>query len=466
MRTETTLLDGDRARLDVEVPAERVEHDLEHTLRHLAHQVRVPGFRKGRVPPQVVLQRLGREEVLDETLREHLERWYADALGVSRLKPIEQPDIDWKELPDEGEAFHFSATVRIRPKASLPDPLVLEAPRHDDSVPDELVERELEQLRREGSPLVPVTDRAAQAGDYVELDFRGRAADGSDLPGAVAEGYHVELGARRILPQMEEAIVGMRPGEQATIEVEFPEDYPSPSLAGTTATFDLNLRAVEQRELAPLDDELARRVSEFDSVDELRADVERVLGERIKREVDGLYRGAVGQALGRVVIIDLPDALIDQRVGELTMGLARAVGERGIPFRRYLELRGQTLEDVQAELRDDAIEGLRRELALEALADRDKIQVSDELLEERLRIDAIAEGIEDVDEILQQVLSSPAKEDAREDLRFQLALDRAVELATPIAPELAEARERIWTPEKEGDEGEAKPALWTPGDPR
>ncbi len=275
----------------------------------------------------------------------------------------------------------------------------------------ELVERELEQLRAEGSPLVPVTDRAAQAGDYVELDFRGRAADGSDLPGAVAEGYHVELGARRILPQMEEAVVGharraSRPRSRST----FPEDYPSPTLAGTTATFDLNLRAVEQRDLAPLDDELARRVSEFDSLAELRADIERVLGERIEREVDGLYRGAVAQALGRVVIIDLPDALIDQRVGELTMGLARAVGERGIPFRRYLELRGQTLEDVQAELRDDAIEGLRRELALEALADRDAIQVSDELLEERLRIDAVAEGIEDVDEILQQVLSSPAKE--------------------------------------------------------
>ena len=164
MRTETTLLEGDRARLDVEVPAERVEHDLQHTLGHLAHQVRVPGFRKGRVPPAVVLQRLGREEVLDETLREHLERWYSDAVNVSRIKPIEQPDIDWKVLPDEGEPFRFSATVRLRPKGVLPDPLVLEAPRREDEVPQELVERELENLRKEGSPLVPVTDRAAAGG--------------------------------------------------------------------------------------------------------------------------------------------------------------------------------------------------------------------------------------------------------------------------------------------------------------
>src|SRR3978361_461333 len=129
MRTETTLLEDDRARLDIEVPADRVEHDLQHTLGHLAHSVRGPGFRKGRVPPAVVYQRLGREEVLDETLREHLDRWYADALNVSRLKPMEQPDIDWKVLPDEGEPVRFTATIKLRPKGSLPEPLVRAPPR-------------------------------------------------------------------------------------------------------------------------------------------------------------------------------------------------------------------------------------------------------------------------------------------------------------------------------------------------
>jgi trigger factor len=466
MRTETTLLDDNRARLEVEVPAERVEHDLQHTLGHLAHQVKVPGFRKGRVPPQVVLQRLGREEVLDETLREHLERWYGDALGYSRLKPIEPPDIDWKVLPDEGQPFHFTATVKLRPKATLPDPLVVEAPRQSDAVPEDVVERELEQLRNEGSPLMPVEGRGAVLGDFVELDFRGKAADSSDLPGAFAEGYHVQLGAGRILPEMEQALIGMRPDERTSIEVPFPADYPSPSLAGSTASFDLHLRAVTQRDLAPLDDDLARRVSEFDSLSELRADVERVIGERITKEVDGLYRGAVAQALGKVITLEMPDLMVQQRTGEMLMALARAVGERGIPFQRYLELRGQTVDDIQHELRDDAIEGLRRELALEALADRETIEVSDELLEERLREDAAAEGIDDFEQIVQEVLASPAKEDAREDLRLQLALDRAVALATPISPELFEAREQIWTPEQEHGTGEAKPELWTPGDPR
>ena len=466
MRTETTLLEGDRARLDVEVPAERVEHDLQHTLGHLAHQVRVPGFRKGRVPPAVVLQRLGREEVLDETLREHLERWYADAVNASRIKPIEQPDIDWKVLPDEGSRSTSRPPCACGRRARCPIRSCSRRRATTTPCPQSSSSASSRSSARRARRSSPSTDRPAQLGDFVELDFRGRAADGSELPGAFAEGYHVELGAGRILPQMEQGVVGMRAGEQKTIDVDFPPDYPSPSLAGTTATFDLNLRSVEERDLEPLDDELARSVSEFDSVAELRADVERVIGARVKAEVDGHYRGAVAQAIGRLVIVDMPEPLIDQRVHEMTMSLARAVGERGIPFRRYLELRGQTLEDVQAELRVDAVEGLRRELALEALADRDAITVSDELLEARLREDAAAEGIEDLEALVQEVLASPAKEDAREDLRFQLALDRATELATPIAPELAEAREQLWTPEKEEDSGEAKPELWTPGDPR
>ena len=277
----------------------------------------------------------------------------------------------------------------------------------------------------------------------------------------------MQLGVGRILPEMEQAVIGMQPGERKSIEVPFPADYPSPSLAGTTANFDLHLRAVSQRDLAPLDDELARRVSEFDTLAELRADI-----ERVDRRAHHARRSTASTAArsprrsARSITVEMPELMVQQRTGEMLMSLARAVGERGIPFQRYLELRGQTVDDIEAELRDDAIEGLRREMALEALADRDAIEVSDELLEQRLREDAAAEGIEDLERIVQEVLASPAKEDAREDLRLQLALDRAVELSTPIAPELAEAREQIWTPEKEGDEGEAKPELWTPGDPR
>src|SRR4051812_35199476 len=165
------MLEEGVARIDVEVPADRLAHDIEHTLGHLSTSVRIPGFRKGKVPPRIVMQRLGREEVLEETLREHLMRWYADALDESTLHPVGRPEIDWDALPGEGEPFRFSATVKLRPKGRLPEPLSLEAPRADADVPADEVARELERLQVSTSPLRDVADRAAQVGDFVELDF-------------------------------------------------------------------------------------------------------------------------------------------------------------------------------------------------------------------------------------------------------------------------------------------------------
>src|SRR4051794_37847947 len=165
------MLEEGRARIDVEVPADRLAHDIDHTLGHLSTSVRIPGFRKGKVPSQVVLQRLGREEVLEETLREHLMRWYADALEETPLHPVGRPEIDWDALPAEGEPFRFNATVHLRPKGTLPEPLELEAPRSEPDVPADEIERELEELRLSTSPLKAVDERQAKLGDFVELDF-------------------------------------------------------------------------------------------------------------------------------------------------------------------------------------------------------------------------------------------------------------------------------------------------------
>src|SRR4051794_17633835 len=183
------MLEEGRARIDVEVPVDRLAHDIDHTLGHLSTSVRIPGFRKGKVPPQVVLQRLGRDEVLEETLREHLMRWYADALEQTPLQVVGRPEIDWDAFPPEGEPFRFNATVSLRPKGRLPEPLTLEAPRADATVPEDEIERELERLQMAASPLREVADRPAQAGDFVELDFTA-SIDGKPVRGTSAFGYH------------------------------------------------------------------------------------------------------------------------------------------------------------------------------------------------------------------------------------------------------------------------------------
>src|SRR5690349_8012951 len=183
------MLEDGLARIDVEVPADRLAHDVEHTLGHLSASVRIPGFRKGKVPPRVVMQRLGREEVLEETLREHLMRWYADALDESPLHPVGRPEIDWETLPDDGEPFRFFATVKLRPKGVLPKDFTLEAPRAEVSVPEDEIERELERLQVATSPLKAVDDRPARMGDFVELDFSAEIG-GKPVRGTAAMGYH------------------------------------------------------------------------------------------------------------------------------------------------------------------------------------------------------------------------------------------------------------------------------------
>lgn len=431
VKTTATLLDDDRARLDIEVPADRLEHDIEHTLHHLAHQVRVPGFRKGKVPTRVVYQRLGREEVLDETMREHLSRWYTDALEVTTVKAVGRPEIEWEALPGEGEPLRFSALVKLRPKGQLPADLVLEAPRDDGALPADEIDAEVERLQLAYAPLKPVEGRPAQRGDFVEIDFEA-AVDGRKAEGARAKGYHAELGSGRLLQGIEEGVVGMAVGERKDVEVTFPDDYPSSTFRGRTVTFSLALHGIEERDLPALDDGLARLASEFDTLVDLRGDIEQVLQARLDEEVEARYRSAVLDALGQAVEVELPEELVEEKTDELVYSLARGFERQGVSLAAWLQQTGRGPEQVRAELRPDAVDALRKEIALEALADREQVAVDDAELERVLREDAADQ--ESVDEIVQELLASDAKERMREDLRLRLALDRATELATPTRP--------------------------------
>src|SRR3954452_30699 len=458
------MLEEGRARIDVEVPADRLGHDIDHTLGHLSTSVRIPGFRKGKVPPQVVLQRLGREEVLEETMREHLMRWYTDALEEVPLHPVGRPEIDFDELPREGEPFRFNATVHLRPKGSLPEPLAIEAPRAEVSAPADEIDRELERLRVETSPLRAVEGRPARTGDFVELDFSA-SIGGKPVKGTSALGYHAELGSGRLLEEIERGVLGMAPGERKQIEVDFPSDYPNSAFKGKTVVFDVELRALQERDVRPLDDAFAKDASEFDDLNALRADVAETLTGRLRREADAAYRSEVLTALGRAVDVDLPEELTADKTDELLLSLARGFARRGVSLAAWLRQTGKTPDDARAELRDEAVDTLKKEIALEAFADREGITVDDDQLQALVLEDAQDAGLDDAENMVQEVLSSPSKESVREDVRLRLALDRAVEIAKPISLEQAEARDKLWTPEKDDSE-KPKPQLWTPGQPR
>jgi trigger factor len=458
------MLEDGRARLEVVLEADRVDHDLRHTLGHLVDSAKIPGFRKGKVPPAVVLQRMGREEVFEETMREFLPAWVGEAIAESRLRPADRPSVDFEKVPGDGEPFTFTAEFPVQPTGTLPEKLELEGVEDDVEVPAEEVDAELERLREESSPLVAV-DRPAQTGDFVEVDMHV-SAGGKPVPEASTIGYLVQLGNGRTFEEIERALRGASAGATRTTELPLPTDYPDAKLRGRNAEVELHLHSVRERPLRPLDDEFARASSEFDTLAELRTAIETSYRDRLEALARQRFRASVLGSLGEAIEVELPPYTVAGRVEELLGDLARNVERQGVPFGTFLAQTGRSMEQVTQALLPDAIGSLRRELALEAFAGREHIEVDDAALESALRDELSDE--EDVDAAVQEVLASRAKEAAREELRLQRALDRACEVATPITAEQQAAREQLWKPgdDEKAEPAVAKPTIWTPGQPR
>ena len=458
------MLEDGRARLEVVLEADRVDHDLRHTLGHLVDSAKIPGFRKGKVPPAVVLQRMGREEVFEETMREFLPAWVGEAIAESRLRPADRPSVDFTAVPGEGEPFTFVAEFPVQPTGTLPEKLELEGVQDDVEVPADEVDAELERLREESSPLVTV-ERPAQTGDFVEVDMHV-SAGGKPVPEASTVGYLVQLGNGRTFEEIERALRGTSAGETRTTELPLPSDYPDAKLRGRNAEVELHVHSVRERPPRPLNDEFARASSEFDTLAELRAAIETAYRDRLETLARQRFRASVLASLGEAIEIDLPPYTVASRVEELLGDLARNVERQGVPFGTFLAQTGRSMEQVTQALLPDAIGSLRRELALEAFAEREHIVVDDAELESALRDELSDE--EDVDAAVQEVLASRAKEAARDELRLQRALDRACEIATPITAEQQAAREQLWKPgdDEKAEPAVAKPTIWTPGQPR
>jgi trigger factor len=459
MQTTVTELPESRQRIEVEIEPAEVEDRIRSAAARLGQEMKIPGFRKGKVPPEMVLQRLGREAVLSEALEPALGEWYERALLETQLDPAGDPKLDLTELPGEGEALRFAIEVPIRPKGKLDGYKGLEVGRAEPEVPQEAVEAELERLRQAFASLKPV-DREASEGDVLLIDYAGEI-DGEAFEGGEAKDYLLELGAGRVLPELEQALGGARAGEQREATVAFPDDYPPEELRGKQADFRIEVREVREKELPDLDDEFASEASEFDTIAELRDHVAAQVGEVLERQIEERYRSDVLDALAEKVTIDLPGPIVDARAEQMWRRLERSLAQRGIDPETYAQAQGKTREEILAEVRPDAEKALRREAALEAVADAEAIEVTEEEMLEALTPPPGHEdhGHPEPADALADLRKEGRESMLREDLRMRKALDLIAAEATPIPVEQAEAREQIWTPEKEREE---KGGLWTP----
>jgi trigger factor len=440
VKTTVEELPESRVRLDVEVPKADLQHAFEHAASDMAASVRVPGFRQGKAPIQVVVARVGREAVWQEALKSHLDSWFWSAAEDSGIRPVATPEVEFEGLPEDDEPFKFSATVAVLPKPVIADWTELEVPAAEAEVPAELVDNELERIRETVAELVPVEGRPVQSGDTAVIDITG---DG--LP--AQRDFVAEVGAGWLLPELDQALEGMSVGETKSVELGEGEEK---------TAIELAVKEIKEKVLPGLDDGLATAATEFDTLDDLRADIESRLREQLEDELTVTLREAAIDALVDASRVETVEALVERRTAELWGGMARSLERRGISAETYLTMSGQNADELVARLRAEAERSLQRELVLDAVASKLEIQVPDEEVDELIREQAGDEP-EEAKRLLQE---SGGYEKLRADLRLKKALDEVVAGVKRIPVELARAREKLWTPEKE--KGSKGMNIWTP----
>jgi trigger factor len=445
MAMQVEELPDNKVRLTVEVPQADLRHAVEHATHDLAESVKVPGFRKGKVPPEVLQARIGRERIFTEAVESHIGGWFVNAAAGTRIRPVAAPEYDYELPTSEDDDFSFTATVSVQPKPEPADWSQLEVPYLEPEVPAEVVDQELEALRDSVAELAPIEDRPARTGDVLVIDALDENGEGQrDLV--------VELGTGRLVEEIERALTGASQGE--TREVEFE------SADGSTAKATVEVKEIKEKVLPELGDELARSASEFDTLEELRADIEQRIRDVLEEEAETQYRAAVVDRLVEASDVKVGGPLVEARTRELLNGLGRSLEARGINAETYLQLSGQTAEQLVQRMSAEAALSVARELVLEAVADQLDLHVDDAEIEGLIREQAeLAE--DDPDEAVKQVFDAGRQEVLRQDLRLRKALDRVAAEAKRVPAEDVAAREQIWTPEQETPPTETN--LWTPG---
>jgi trigger factor len=459
VKTNITELPDSRVRVDAEVPPEEVERRLQETARALGRQMRIPGFRKGKVPPPVVIRRVGREALVDEAVDDALGSWLLDALDTAGITPVGSPEnLVRGQTPGQGEPYTFSIEIGVRPRAQLGQYKGLEVGRREAHVADETIALEIERERERLATLETV-DRPAETGDYLVMDYVGKI-DGEAFDGGTGRDQLLELGSGRLVPGFEEQLLGAAAGEERAVDVTFPEDYPG-DLGGKMARFDVTVTEVKAKRLPELDDDFAAEAGGFDSVDELREDIATRLREQDALAIEREYEEAVLDAAVAEATVDLPQKLVHARAHELLEDTMSALARRGISKEAYLRITGKDEETLAHEAEPEAEKILRREAVLAAVVDAEKIEPSDEDIRQALEPAAEREGAK-VDKVIERLRRSGRLDRVREEVAARQAIDLLVRDATPISVEQAKARQKLWTPGKEGPEA-GTGQLWTPG---
>ena len=442
MKTTVTELDDSRVRVEAEVSADDVGTQTQRAARGLAREMRLPGFRKGKAPPSLVIQRLGFESVFEQALRDGLPEWYQAAVFDSGVVPIGDPEIEVTKVPStEGEPLEFKFEVGVRPPAALGEYLGLEVEKPGATVPDDIVGRELDRLR-EGMASLDASEKEAAEGDHVLVDFVG-SLDGVEFEGGTANDHMIEIGSGQLIDDFEEQIIGASTGDEVEVKVTFPEEYGAAELAGQDAVFAVTIKEVREKKLPGLNDDFASEASEFDTVEELKADIAEKLAESAESRIEADFRVAAVDVAVENAMVNLPDEIVKARGRERWDRVERQMQGQGMNPDTYLQMQGKTRDEVIEESLPDAEQEIKRESVLVAVADAEDIEVTDAEMEEELEHMAGHERTTAA-KLLERLKRDGRHEMVAADIRVRKAIDVIAEDAKPVEMSAEDAKEKLW----------------------
>jgi trigger factor len=398
VKSAVETLSPTRVRLTVEVPFDELEPSVQAAYKKIAGQVRIQGFRPGKVPPPVIDRKIGRAAVLEEAVNEALPVFYGRAVEENSVAVLGRPEVEVTEFADGGQ-LAFQVEVDVRPDITLPDYNGLEVTVDDAVVSDEEVDEQLGGLRERFATLAGV-ERPVATGDYVTLDLKS-SVDGAEVPGGTATGMSYEVGSGDLVPGLDEQLVGMAADENK----EFTTDLAYGDYAGKTATVDVTVRSVREKKVPDLDDDFAQTASEFDTIAELRDDIRTRL-QRIRSLEQGVQaRDRVLEKLLEAVEVPLPEAVVEAEVEMREHALAHSLQEAGLTKETYLQIENKSVEDFDAEAAASASQAVKAQFVLDALADKEELGITENELSEQIVRRAMRSGLSP-DDYLRQVVDS------------------------------------------------------------
>ena len=427
MSLQVEKLEKNMAKLTVEVPAEEVEAALQNAYLKNRKQISVPGFRKGKVPRQMIEKMYGPEVFYDDAANALIQKAYPQAADECELEIVSRPDVDIVQL-EKGKPFIFTAEVAVKPEVTLGQYKGIEVEKADTTATDEEVAAELDKEREANSRTITVEDRAVQDGDMTVIDFEG-FVDGEAFEGGKGTDYPLTIGSGAFIPGFEEKLVGAEIGKEVEVDVTFPEEYHAKELAGKPAVFKCTVKEIKVKELPELDDDFAQDVSDFDTLEEYKADVRKKVEEKKAADAKAKKEDAVIEKIIEGATMEIPDAMVETQAERMVDEFAQRLQMQGLTMEQYLQFTGGNVQALVEQSKPQALKRIQSRLVLEAVAAAENLTASDEELDAELG--RMAEQYKMEVEKLKEMFAEEDLKSVREDL----AIQKAVELVTDAAVE-------------------------------